>query len=128
MSYRLPDGLFTDIFNPTEEELKTWMEEPNSCEPTQDWDLCVGSTSNLESLVRLAHGKGPQREYIVHFLHVATASAFNHDRDMIKKGISLVPHNTNKHLLDWRRKAEYLLENPKTFNQRYWVNYMYLKK
>jgi len=128
MRYKSPDELFTDYFNPTEEELKAWMEDPNSYEPTQDWDLCVGSFRNLEALVRLAHGKGPQREYIVQFLHVATANAFDHDRDMIEKGISLVPHNTNKHLLDWRRKAEYLLVNPRTFNKEYWFNYMYIKK
>ena len=92
---------FADCFNPEEAELKKWMEDANAYDPTQDWDLCVGKFDNLKPLVRLAQGKGPQRKYIVHFLHVATADAFNHQRHIIQEGIDLVPHNTHKELLAW---------------------------
>lgn len=116
---------FVDYANPTEKELCHWMEDPEAFEAMQDWDLIVGSYQNLHALVRLASNKGPQREYIVHYLHVATAEAFNWSRDAIVEAIKLVPDDTFEDVLEWRIKAKYLLNNPKTYREDEWFAYMY---
>lgn len=85
---------FVDYLNPTHSELKLWMEDSDAFEPMQDWDLIIGDHMRLPSLVRLANNEGPQREYIVHYLHVSTAVAFSSDRSQITEGIKLVPGDT----------------------------------
>ena len=116
---------FVDYCNPTEKELRRWMEDPDTFEAMQDWDLVVGTFNNLHALARLANNDGPQRESIVHYLHVATTDSFNMMRDTIKEAIELVPDDAFEDVLEWRSKAEYLLENPKTFQGKKWFEYRY---
>ena len=116
---------FVDYANPTETELRHWMEDPEAIEAMEDWDLIVGNCQNLHALVRLASNNGPQRKYIVHYLHVATAAAFNWSRDTISEAIKLVPDDTFEDVLEWRSNAEYLLNNPKTFRKKEWFDYIY---
>ena len=65
----------------------------------------------------MGSNSGPQREYIVHYLHIATADAFIWSRDIVSEAIKLVPDNTLEDVLEWRSNVEYLLENPKTFRK-----------
>jgi len=116
---------FTDYTNPTYRELKLWMEDAESFEPGQDWDIIIGDEGRLTTLVRLANNDGPQREVIVHYLHVATANAFHHDRGRISEGIRLVHDSAFSDLLDWKRKALFLLETPKSFRKSEWFDYRY---
>ncbi len=116
---------FFDYVNPTHGELKLWMEDSESFEPMQDWDLIVGGADRLLSLVRLASNDGPQRKYIVHYLHVSTANAFNDDRDKISEGLELVPGNTFSDLLEWRERTKFLLENPTSFRENEWFDHIY---
>ncbi len=119
---------FVDYCNPTEKELRHWMEDPDAFEAMQDWDLVVGTCSNLHALARLANNDGPQRYSIVHYLHVATADAFRHMRNTIKEAIELVPDDAFEDVLEWRSNAEYLLENPKTFQDKFWLDYRYNRR
>ena len=118
---------FLDYANPTETELCNWMEDPEAVEVMEDSDLIVGSSRNLHALVRLASNNGPQREYIVHCLYVATAEAFNWCRDTIGEAINLVPEDTHEDVLEWRSNAEYLLTNPKTYREYEWLGYCFNK-
>ena len=118
---------FSDYLNPTFCELKVWLEDPESFEPEQDWDIIIGGAHRLPVFVRLAINDGPQREFIIHYLHVATANAFYHDRDRIHEGIGLVRDEASTELLEWKRKAMFLLESPKSFREKDWFDYMYNK-
>jgi len=116
---------FADYLNPTYKELKLWMEDSESFEPGQDWDIIIGDEGRLTTFVRLANNDGPQREDIVHYLHVSTANAFNHDRDRILEGIKLVPDTAFSDLLDWKRKVLILLGTPNSFKESEWFDYRY---
>jgi len=118
---------FRDYLNPTYKELKLWMLDPESFEPGQDWDIIIGDQSRLTIFVKLASIDGPKREEIVHFLHVSTANAFNHDRKQITEGIDLVPYSAFPDLLHWKKKALFLLENPRSFNGKEWFDFRYDK-
>lgn len=116
---------FVDYCNPTEKELRRWMEDPDAYEAIQDWDLLVGKFQNIRALARLANNDGPQRESIVHYLHVATSDSFNVMRGTIREAIDLVPDDAFEDVLEWRSKAEYLLENPGTYREKEWFDYGY---
>ena len=114
---------FVDYCNPTEKELRRWMEDPDAYDAMQDWDLLVGKYQNIHALTRLANNDGPQRESIVHYLHVATANSFDAMRDSIREAIDLVPDDAFEDVLKWRSKAEFLLENPRTYREKEWFDY-----
>lgn len=116
---------FADYVNPTHAELQLWMKDPEAFEPMQDWDLIVGCHSMLTALVQLANNEGPQRDYIIHYLYVATASAFNHDRNVITEALSMVPQDAQTEVLHWQEKAAFLLDNPSSYKHKEWMEYLY---
>ena len=116
---------FSDYLNPTYKELKLWMLDPESFEPGQDWDIIIAGENMLTTFTRLANYDGPKREDIIHYLHVSTANAFNHDRNQIIEGIKLVPDSAFPDLLDWKKNALFLLENPHSFREKEWFDFRY---
>jgi len=114
---------FTDYLNPTYEELKLWMLDPESFEPGQNWDIIIGDGSRLPTFVRLASIDSPQRENIVHYLHVSTANAFYNDQKQILDAVRLVPDDGFTDLLAWKKKALLLLDTPSSFREGEWFDH-----
>ena len=115
---------FVDYMNPTERELEKWMKDPNVFEPTQDWDLVVGCDSNIHSLARLVCQEAPEREFMVHCLHVSTAEAFNRARETILEAVEIARECPFEDVQEWRRNAVNLVENPKSYNEDDWYDYL----
>lgn len=124
---------FSNIYEPTPEEVNVWAFDTSAEWPASDWDYYVMNGRNDELVFRLANKETcSKKEFFIHCLYYLVGDYFNAEKENIKKLhridnlINMVNSNSSDEVKQWKEKTLKLLAQEISFDPNFWFNYIYV--
>jgi hypothetical protein len=118
---------FAEPFDPTDDELVAWANDPGARPPVADWDVIIEGPERAPLLLHLACDlTRPQRHACLHILYVHVGQAAIEGWparrvDPLRVLLASVPDDAPADVQRWRQQSLELLEGQRSFDADAWT-------
>ena len=116
----------SDLWNPTNDDVRRWAADPDAEEIGQDWDLALAAARHDRVYLELVGDPAcPQRGYLLRVLYLIVGDAVRTGfrtaaRDDIEALLARPEAGRHPDLVRWRERSRALLAAPETFTYAAW--------